>query len=143
MSNDNLLKQELKKICDCLTIMIKAYRYIGGLHPYSNCDENITIRNQKIKDCQYQFNIQSQIFNDLINNYFNLNSNNFLTKLRVDCDIYWGTIHVKQPISPLHYVNEQDSKVIILKERIQKLRLDLGVGGSDLAYKLNFLDIAL
>lgn len=141
MSNDDLLKQELKKICDCLTIMIKAYRYIKRSRFYS--DEDITIRNQKIKDYQYQFYIQSQIFNNLINNYFNLNSNSFLTKLRVDCDIYWGTIHIKQPISPFHHINKQDSKVIVLKETIQKLRLDLGVGGSDLAYKLNFLDIAL
>ena len=143
MSKDDLLKQELKKICDCLTIMIKAYRYIRGFHPYSNRDEDITVRNQKIKDCQYQFNVQSQNFDDLINNYFNLDSNNFLTRLRVDCDSRWGTIHIKQPISPFHHINKQDSKVIVLKETIQKLRLDLGVGGSDLAYKLNFLDIAL
>lgn len=141
MSNDDLLKQELKKICDCLTIMIKAYRYIKRSHFYS--DEDITTRNQKIKDYQYQFYIQSQIFNNLINNYFNLNSNSFFTRLRVDCDIYWGTIHIKQPISPFHHINKQDSKVIVLEETIQKLRLDLGVGGSDLAYKLNFLDIAL
>lgn len=143
MSKDDLSKQELKKICDCLTIMIKAYRYIKGFHPYSNRDEDIFVRNQKIKDCQYRFHIHGQIFNDLINNYFNLDSNKFLTKLRVDCDIHWGTIHIKQPISPFHHINKQDSKVIVLKETIQKLRLDLGVGGSDLAYKLNFLDIAL
>ena len=143
MNKDELLEQELRQICDCLTIMIKAYRYIRGFRPYSNRDEDIIVRNQKIKDCQYRFHIHGQIFNDLINNYFNLNSNNFLTRLRVDCDSRWGTIHVKQPISPFHHINRQDSKVIILKERIQKLRLDLGIGGSDLAYKLNFLDIAL
>ena len=143
MSKDELLEQELRKICDCLTIMIKAYRYTRGFHLYSNRDEDIDARNQKIKDCQYQFHIQSQIFNDLINDYFNLNSNNIFTRLRVDCDSCWGTIHIKQPISPFHHINKQDSKVIVLKETIQKLRLDLGVGGSDLAYKLNFLDIAL
>lgn len=143
MTENKELKQELRKICDCLTIMIKAYRYIRGFHPYSNRDENIIVRNQKIKDCQYRFHIHGQIFNDLINNYFNLDSNNFLTRLRVDCDSRWGTIHIKQPISPFHHINKQDSKVIVLKETIQKLRLDLGVGGSDLAYKLNFLDIAL
>lgn len=84
-----------------------------------------------------------KIFNDLINDYFNLNSNNIFTRLRVNCDSRWGAIHVKQPISRFSRINPQDSKVIVLKERIQKLRLDLGVGGSDLAYKLNFLDIAL
>ena len=143
MNEDELLEQELRQICDCLTIMIKAYRYIRGFRPYSNRDKDITVRNQRIKDCQYQFHIQSQIFNDLINNYFNLNSNNFFTRLRVDCDSRFGVIHVKQPISLFHHINTQDSKVIVLEETIQKLRLDLGVGGSDLAYKLNFLDIAL
>lgn len=143
MSKDELLEKELREICDCLTIMIKAYRYIRGFRPYSNRDEDIVVRNQKIKDCQYRFYIHGQIFNDLVNNYFNLNSNNFLTRLRVDCDSRFGVIHVKQPISLFHHINTQDSKVIVLKERIQKLRLDLGIGGSDLVYKLNFLDIAL
>lgn len=150
--NQKILNIELKEICDCLTIMIEANRYIKNYYYYDKKqhktirpadNDSIGEREQKIKDYQYSFHNASIEFTRLINQYFRCNPNSRLNGLRVEYSLKWGTIHVKQPLNPFTHINEESSRVIVLEETIQRLRWDLGVGGCDLRYKPNLIDIAL
>ena len=73
----------------------------------------------------------------LINEFFN--RNHWYDKLRVEYNMEWHHLMIKQPL--IRKIKRNNPQLIVLKKIVEKVRSDTGTNFSHYAYATNLIDI--